>query len=369
MIKSNIFPFRDSNIDIFTHGTSLFKDMFDELKNAQKHIHILFYICKNDHFSSKFLSILMEKAKEGVEVRLLLDWAGSIKIKKSKMKELKAAGVQFSFSNIPCAPFFFYSSQARNHRKITVIDGTIGYTGGYNIGKEYIDLDPKLTPWRDYHLKMTGEGVEDLQRQFLLDWQEATKTNLLQNEIYFPKLSKGAVRHQLISTEGFLLEGTFSALIQNAKKSITIGSPYFIPSKTILKDLIDALERSIQITLIVPYNADHILVQEASYPFLRRIITRGANVYQYKKGFYHSKVLLIDDEICDLGTANFDNRSFFLNHEINCYIYDPTTIDKVKRILEQDLNDSEKIPLSKLHSLGFFTSIKEWVAKLFVHFL
>lgn len=342
--------------------------MFDELKKAHKHIHILFYICKNDDFSKEFLQILMDKAQSGIEVRLLLDWAGSLKIKKKKIKELKAAGIQFSFSNLPCLPYFFYSSQTRNHRKITVIDGRIGYIGGYNVGKEYIDLDPKLTPWRDYHLKLTGEGVQDLQHQFLLDWQEATKTNLLQNEIYFPDLSKGVVRHQFISTEGFLLEGTFSTLIRNAKHSITIGSPYFIPSKSILQDLLDALKRNVSITVIVPFSSDHLFVKEASYPYLRKIISAGANVYQYKKGFYHAKVLLVDDVICDLGTANFDNRSFFLNHEINCYIYNSDTIEQVKRILEQDLKDSEILHLSKLNNVSLFTSIKEWIAKGFVHF-
>lgn len=368
-IKSNAFPFRVSNLEIFTHGTDLFNSMFSEIKNAKKHVHVLFYICHNDRFGNEFLALLKEKSLEGIEVRLLLDWAGSMKIKKKKIKELKDAGVQFSFSNMVNFPYFFYSSQARNHRKITVIDGSVGYMGGYNIGNEYIDLDPKLSPWRDYHLKITGEGVTDLQTQFLLDWQEATKTNLLQNEIYFPKLEKGTIKHKLASTEGFLLEEIFSNLINEAAKSITIGSPYFIPSKRILNDLLNALQRGVHLTIIVPYKSDHALVQEASYSYLRKLITNGANVYQYKKGFYHAKVLLIDDSICDLGTANFDNRSFFLNHEINCYIYDHHKIEEVKQILSTDLADSEKVSLEALNSKGFTSTLKEMIAKPFVHFL
>ncbi|WP_449620161.1 cardiolipin synthase [Robertmurraya sp. Marseille-Q9965] len=368
-IKSNVFPFRDSDIKIFTHGTDLFKDMFEEIKNAQKHIHILFYICKDDHFSQEFFAILKNKAEEGVEVRLLVDWAGSMKIKKKQIKELKSIGIHFYFSNLPRAPFFFFTSQARNHRKITVIDGKIGYLGGYNVGKEYIDKDPKLSPWRDYHLKITGEGVQDLQVQFLLDWQEASKTNLLQNEIYFPPLSKGSVRHKVISTEGFLLEKTFSTLIRDAKKSIMIGSPYFIPSKTIFEDLLNALDRGVKLTIIVPYTADHLLVKEASFRYLRPILAKGGNVYQFKNGFYHAKVLLIDDEICDLGTANFDNRSFFLNHEINCYIYDSGKIEETKRILEEDLKDSSKLSLSDLQSMGVISGVKEWLARRIAYFL
>lgn len=367
--KSNEFPFHNSDFEIFTHGTDLFNSMFEELKKAQKHIHVLFYICKDDPISTGFLDILRDKAETGVEVRLLLDWAGSIPVEKNKIKELKKAGVKFAFSNVPSFPYFFYSSQARNHRKITVIDGVVGYMGGYNVGKEYIDLDPKLSPWRDYHLKITGEGVEDLQKQFLIDWHEATKTNLLQNEVYFPKLKKGSVSHQIISTEGFLLEETFSSLIRNAKSTIFIGSPYFIPSKTIFNDLQSALVRGVSVTILVPFKSDHILVQEASYTHLRKLLKKGANVYQYKKGFYHAKILIIDDEVCDLGTANFDNRSLFLNHEINCYIYDKDMINTVKLILKKDLGDSQKVTLEDLNSLGLFTTLKEWVARSVSFFL
>ncbi|WP_019154002.1 cardiolipin synthase [Robertmurraya massiliosenegalensis] len=368
-IKSNAFPFRESNIELFTHGTDLFNHMFDDFKNAKKHIHVLFYICNNDEFGNEFLTILKEKAEEGVEVRLLLDWAGSLKVSRKMIKELKSAGVEFAFSNVPTPPFYFYSSQARNHRKITVIDGSIGYLGGYNVGNEYIDLDPKLSPWRDYHLRITAEGVVDLQKQFLLDWQEAAKTNLLQNKIYFPPLGKGTSRHRIISTEGFLLENTFSTLIHDSKKSILIGSPYFIPSERILKDLLDALRRGVELTIIVPYLSDHMLVKEASYPYLRAILAEGANVYQFKNGFYHAKILLFDDEICDIGTANFDNRSFFLNHEINCYIHDPKIIDEMKRILDKDMKDSDKLTLEDLNSIGFMGRVKEWIAGRIDHFL
>lgn len=367
--KSHEFPYRNSNIEIFTHGNDLFNHMFEDIRNAQNHVHVLFYICNNDEFSQNFLTLLKDKAEEGVEVRLLLDWVGAFQIKKKEINELKTAGVQFSFSNKPRAPYFFYTSQARNHRKITIIDGKTGYMGGYNIGNEYVDLDPKLSPWRDYHLKIMGEGVQDLQTQFLTDWGAATKTNLLQNKVYFPKLPKGTTRHKLISNEGFLLEDTFSDLISGAKESITIGSPYFIPSKKVFNDLKRAVERGVSLTILVPYISDHPLVQEASYPYLRELLEKGASVHQFKNGFYHAKVLLVDNEVCDLGTANFDNRSFFLNQEINCFIYDPVIIEKVKHILKKDLSDSEKISKEDLESLGIFSTIKEWLAKPILHFL
>lgn len=362
-------PLRTSNFDIITHGPQLFEDLFQELKKAQTHIHTQFYICKNDQISEEFLTILKEKALEGVEVRLLLDRIGSISFKREIIKDLEKHHVQFAFSQIPKGPYFFYSLQVRNHRKTTVIDGALGYIGGYNVGKEYINLDPKLTPWRDYHLKATGEGVHDLQQQFLLDWYRATKIDLRQNTFYFPTLPTGVVLHRMAASEGFTLEETFSSLIKQAKSSITVGSPYFIPSKRIFNDLITALNKGVSVNVIVPFQSDHLLVQEASYPFLRTLIKKGANIYQYMNGFYHAKVLIIDTEVCDLGTANFDNRSFYLNYEMNCFIYDRSMIKQIKKIIEKDILDSKKVALNDISTPNFLRSLKEIIARGIAHFL
>ncbi|WP_102264615.1 cardiolipin synthase [Mesobacillus jeotgali] len=342
--KTNTLPVRESDLVIFAEGPKLFDDLFSELKNAKQHIHILFYIVQDDKISQEFLSILKQKVKDGVEVRLMVDWVGS-GLKRKTIKSLKAAGVEFAYSQMPKLPFLFYSSQVRNHRKITVIDGQIAYLGGFNIGEEYNNHDPKLSPWRDYHLKMTGEGVSDLQSEFLEDWHAAAKVNLLQNIGYFPVLKKGAIRHQIVPTEGILLEEMMSDLITNAKTSIFIGTPYFIPSKRVFNLLRDAIKRGVSVTVLVPLVSDHVLVKEASYPYLRTLIKDGVEVYQFLNGFYHAKVLLVDDEVCDVGTANFDKRSMFLNYELNCLIYDGDFIKKVKRILTEDILNSRKAAL------------------------
>ena len=147
-------------------------DYFQQLQQAKAHIHVLFYILKNDQISQEFFTILKKKAQEGVKVRLLLDQLGSHKVSKKVVAVLKDAGVEFAYSNRIRFPYLFYSSQVRNHRKISIIDGTIAYLGGFNIAKEYIDQDPKLSPWRDYHLKIAGESVPFIQRVFLTDWKE-----------------------------------------------------------------------------------------------------------------------------------------------------------------------------------------------------
>ncbi|MDR7239317.1 cardiolipin synthase [Neobacillus drentensis] len=357
------------NFDIFTHGKKLFADYFHELRNAKKHIHVLFYIVNDDAISQEFLSILKEKASNGVEVRLLIDRLGSWKVKKAAVKALRAAGVQFAFSNTIKLPYLFYSSQVRNHRKISIIDGEIGYLGGFNVGKEYIDEEPSLGIWRDYHLKITGPSVNFLQSEFLIDWAEYAGKNLQANSAYFPALEGGAVRHQFMPTEAHHLEQNYLRLIEQADHSMIIGSPYFIPSNQIMAELLAALKRGIQLTIIVPFTADHPLVQEASFRYLRKLLRAGAMVYQYKKGFYHAKTLVIDDKICDIGTANFDKRSMFLNKEINCYIYDPAFIQRLVDVLKKDINDSEHLTLAELNKLNLARSIKEFIAAIVSYFL
>ncbi len=363
------YPKRHSDIQLFSNGNPLFKDMFDEIRSAKKHIHILFYIVKDDKMSTEFLQLLKKKAEQGLEVRLLLDWMGSYKVKRSIIKEMRASGVSFSFCQVPKFPYLFYSSQERNHRKITVIDGKIAYLGGYNIGKEYIDQDPELSPWRDYHIKMTGEGVQDLQEEFLTDWFNATHQDLRKDETYFPALEKGKCQHQLAPTEGVLLERKYLQILDTVKKEVVIGTPYFIPSKALMQKLIEVLRKGIKLTILVPYNPDHALVKEAAFPYFRKLLTEGAEVHQYRKGFYHAKFILIDHEVLDLGTANFDKRSLFLNHEMNCYIYDKDCIRNMHDELKKDVENSTPLTLKMLNEPNVMRSIKEKLGTLISHFL
>jgi cardiolipin synthase A/B len=362
-------PILHGDFDIFPHGKGLFADYFQELKMARSHIHILFYIVRDDEFSQQFFDILKTKAKAGVEVRLLVDRVGSYKVKKPIIEKLRAAGVQFAFSNRIRLPFLFYSSQVRNHRKITIVDGKIGYLGGFNVGKEYIDQDPKLSPWRDYHLKITGESVSYLQQEFFIDWNEYASDHLVVDSRYAPRQPKGKIPHQFVPTEAGHLEDKYFYLIQNAKKSITIGTPYFIPSKKLIHELLSAAKRNIKITIVVPYITDHALVQEASYRYLRMMLKAGAQVFQYKNGFYHAKSIIIDDHLCDIGTANFDKRSLFLNKEINCYFFDPAFVNRFRDVLHADILDSKPLKLEDLNKPSLSRSIKEGIAGVISFFL
>ncbi|WP_170008396.1 cardiolipin synthase [Bacillus fonticola] len=363
------FKLRKSDVELHEDGEALFTKLFHEIHKAQHHVHVLFFVASEDDISQRFFALLRQKAREGVQVRLLLDRVGSLKVGKKTVRRLREDGVLVAFCHTPRFPGFFYSLQERNHRKITVIDGNIGFFGGFNIGEQYVNHDPQMAPWKDFHLRFTGEGVEDLQRQFLTDWQEATKDHLVNDDEYFPKLEPGTLAHRFSASEGVELEGIYCEFVQKSRTSLVIGSPYFIPSKKLFQAVLDACERGVQVSVIVPFKKDHPLVKEAAFPYFRKLLQAGGTVYQFQNGFYHTKVLVRDDEVCDIGTANFDKRSLYLNHELNCYFFDRTFVQKVRTRLARHMEGSTELTYEQLTKPNFVRSIKEWSAKTVSYFL
>jgi cardiolipin synthase A/B len=363
------FPLRESNISLYSTGETLFNDLFTDIQNATDHIHVQFYILKDDNFSKEFVSLVKQKAEQGVKVRLLVDWAGGYHVTKEMEKDLARSGVSFAYSNKPNFPYFFYKLNARNHRKITVIDGKTGYIGGFNIGKEYLGEDPKFGFWRDYHLKLTGEGVTDLQSQFLEDWYDSTKEAVANRDAYFPPLPKGKSQARFISTDGAHLEDDFISMIKQAEREIIIGSPYFVPSDQLKKELIDAAKRNIRIHVLLPKKPDHPLVKEAAIPYMDELSKLGIQFHMYTRGFYHAKVICIDDTLCDIGTANFDKRSLYSNYEINCYIHDKEVIQEVKKMVDEDFKTSNELTRDRIEELKAENKFKIKIATWFSHFL
>ncbi|ADU32347.1 cardiolipin synthase [Evansella cellulosilytica] len=358
-------PMRKSDALFFSKGDELFDHMFEKIEQAKHSVHIHFYIFREDEIGKDMLQILKDKAREGVTVRLMVD-AVAGKITKKVQKELKEAGVLFAKSHPISLPFLFYSYNERNHRKITVIDGKLGYIGGYNVGDEYLGRDPKMGQWRDYHLFLTGEAVADLQKQFLLDWQGASKEKIsLQSKEFFPTLEKGSLDVQIVPTDGAYVQETIFELLKHAKKSVKIGTPYFVPGEKMKKKLIEIAKAGIHVQVLIPKHPDHPLVKEAAFPYIRSLIQHGVDVRQFYDGFYHSKTIIVDDKVIDIGTANFDKRSFFINHEINCVIHSNEWIRPVKDEIEKDFYESsEKVTLDKIKKRTFMDYIKESAAKV-----
>ncbi|QWU47848.1 MULTISPECIES: cardiolipin synthase [Bacillus] len=368
-VRSRSFPLRQSDFRLYTYGNDLYDALFTDIKQAKHHVHVLFFIVKNDDISRTFLKLLIDKAQEGIEVRLLLDRFGSHYLSKEVIYSLQKHGVSFSFCHKVKFPFPFFSANQRNHRKITVIDGKIGYIGGFNIGEEYLGHNQKLGLWRDYHLRLTGEGIQDLQKQFLHDWLDDTDQNLLDSSLYFPMQQPGTVLHRFIPTDGAYLQNTFLHLIESAKKELFIGTPYFIPGKKIMNALLKARKRGVQITILVPQKADHALVREAKFPYCRKLIQAGCNIYAFQQGFFHAKIIIVDDHICDIGTANFDMRSLYINHEINCLLYDKYFIQEVKGKFEEDLGRSSLLSFEDVSPLSMIDRGKEWIGTVLAFFL
>ncbi|MBE7125197.1 cardiolipin synthase [Bacillus mycoides] len=368
-VRSRSFPLRQSDFRLYTYGNDLYDALFTDIKQAKHHVHVLFFIVKNDDISRTFLKLLIDKAQEGIEVRLLLDRFGSHYLSKEAIYSLQKHGVSFSFCHKVKFPFPFFSANQRNHRKITVIDGKIGYIGGFNIGEEYLGHNQRLGLWRDYHLRLTGEGIQDLQKQFLHDWLDDTDQNFLDSSLYFPMQQPGTILHRFIPTDGAYLQNTFLHLIESAKKELFIGTPYFIPGKKIMNALLKARKRGVQITILVPQKADHALVREAKFPYCRKLIQAGCNIYAFQQGFFHAKIIIVDDHTCDIGTANFDMRSIYINHEINCLLYDKHFIQEVKRKFEEDLERSLLLSFEDVNPLSIIDRGKEWIGTILAFFL
>ncbi|MCD8500662.1 MAG: cardiolipin synthase [Bacillaceae bacterium] len=342
---------RFGNCTILTTGHDVFKQLITDIENATSHIHILFYIFRDDHIGNQIIKKLCEKAREGVEVRLLVDRLGS-DLSKKLIKHVKKEGVLFAYSHKPTFPYLFFTLNRRNHRKITVIDGRIGYLGGFNVGDEYLGRDPKFGDWRDIHLRICEDGVQDLQSQFIEDWTVANNRTL-RDKKYYPPLKKGVHELKILPSDGSFLEDTFINFINSAESSLYIGTPYFIPGEPIKEALIKAAKRGVNIKIIVPKKGDHPFVKEASIPYFKPLLEAGCQIFEYYRGFYHAKTIILDEKLCDIGTANVDPRSFHLNHEINCIIYNRDLIKDVTAIFEHDIDSSQQLTLTTLKKTIF----------------
>lgn len=336
-----------ADLEFFADGDDFFRSLLKDLDAAENTIHMMFFIIRDDKTGNEFIDKLCEKASSGVSVNVLADFIGSKSIKRSTIKRMKECGVRFSYSKKASFPLLFTSLNERNHRKITVIDGRIGYMGGFNIGNEYAGKDPKFGYWRDYHLRLKGEVVHELQKQFFKDWSLENPDAKLADAL-FPPLTKGETTVKLHVTDGNNVEEVFCSLIDKATSTVYIGTPYYIPGSQLQKTILNAIHRGVSVKIILPIRADHPFVQEASYPYLTELIEAGCEIHQYMNGFFHAKVLLIDKEICDIGTANFDRRSFTINGEINCIFRDKEMLKQIKETIDRDIVQSEPLDMKRL---------------------
>ena len=353
---------------VYNNGTDAYAAMLDAIGDAKSHLHISSYIVRDDGIGRRLQETLLRKASEGVKVKLLYDGIGSIKLKDSYIRTLSKGGVECACF-FPLRPSFLKKRMNyRNHRKITIVDGKVGFIGGLNFGDEYVGKHPRLGYWRDTHLKLEGDSVYWLQEVFLKDWEIATREKP-DDPSYFPEHGVPAAEAVQVvpagpNRKGDAIHDSVFAMANAAKERIWMTTPYFIPSASVAMALRDAAVSGMDVRLIIPYVPDTWLVHLATLSYAEEMMRSGVRVWQYKKGFVHAKTLVVDRFAAVVGSANMDLRSFYSNFEINAHLFAPAAIDKVERDFLQDLQDSEEINLQKFLKRPRSQKVKEAMARI-----
>ncbi len=358
------------NIRLFNDGKRKFDALFEDIQQAQSHIHLQYFILNDDDLGRRLVSLLTEKAQQGVKVLFLYDALGSSSLPKRFFDEFeKAGGKTAAFLPAMLAsinPRFNH----RNHRKLAVLDGTVGYIGGFNVGDEYIGEKKEFGYWRDTHLRLEGNIVHSLQNRFFIDWnQAAEKYPMKYQETYFPEIGDVPGAAMQIVASGPLemredIKNGYLKMIHHARKSIFLQTPYFIPDKSIMDALRTASLGGVDVQLMIPHQADHLFVHSATLAFARELLEDGVKVYSYKNGFLHAKTLVVDGQACSVGSANMDVRSFALNFELNAFVYDAQPAAEMAEFFRHDRKLSVELTEAYFKEQHWVEKAKQDIAKL-----
>lgn len=360
-----------NQIEVYHHGEPCFFQLMEDLRNASSSIHMEYFIFRDDEIGSRIIDILMQKASEGVEVRLLVDGAGSkFTLSYKGRRRLRKSRVDFRIfldpSNLVTAWLLNYSS----HRKIVVIDNEIGYTGGMNIGKEYIDGGRRFESWRDTHMRFVGASVTILQSIFLADWFNSGG-RLPDLDEYFGHVNlkpamEGLSGVQLVTSgpdsDWYSIQQLYFTMITNANERVIIQSPYFVPDESISVAMENAALSGVEVNLMITGCPDKRIPFWAAFSYFEPLLRAGVKIYLYQAGFFHSKVVIIDDRPVSVGSCNMDQRSFFLDYELNAIFYDYSITEDYIRQFEEDCRKSQLLDLKTYMEIS---SVKKFRNSIF----
>ncbi len=364
-----------NRVELLINGEQAFPEMLQAIENAKRHIHLEFYIFLDDELGNHFVELLKRKAEEGVEVRFIYDTVGSLALSRKSIQSMKRSGVKVHPFLPIRFPIFGSRINYRNHRKILVVDGKVGFTGGINIDRKYDNRLEHDLFWRDTNILVEGNGVWSLQLDFLFDWTFCSDEELEFSENFFPKIerTKELLPVQIAASgpdsDWASIMQAFFAAINQAKRNIRITTPYFVPNESITTSLKTASLGGVQVELMVPYESDSRVVRMAMRSYFRGMLEAGVKIYQYKKGFVHAKTMTVDDTLSSVGTANMDMRSFDLNFEVNAFIYNQ---DFTQRLIDQFEKDKEHCTLltkEEVRKWSIFQRIEYSIARLFAPIL
>jgi len=372
LIKDLDSPLTHKNrVKLLVNGEEKFPELMKVLRDARHHIHMEYYIYEQDEIGTAIIELLIQKAREGVEVRFIYDDFGSPSIKKKSERRMREAGIQVH----PFHKVHFYllanRINYRNHRKIIVVDGQTAFVGGINVSDKYINNKKGQLFWRDTHLRIDGPGVYYLQYLFITDWNFCCPESLKPEELHFVpnKASKENTYMQVAASGPDSLHPSvlFSILqaIYLAEEEILITTPYFVPGDSIIEALRIAALSGLSVKLLAPGICDSKFINAASKSNYNDLLQAGVEIYLYQKGFVHAKTMVTDGKLSIVGTANMDHRSFELNFEVNAIVYDRPFAEQMRKVFFDDLKDSEKIEPEQWYKRSAYKQFPEKIARLF----
>ncbi len=360
--------YEGNDVGIFDNGQEKFDALLADIAAARSYINMQYYIIVNDNIGIRVMEALMERARAGVKVRLIYDHVGSFKLSNRYLRRLKEAGVEaYPFFKVVFPPFGTRINW-RNHRKIVVIDGKVGYIGGMNVADRYVDGGKLFDVWRDLHLRVEGPAVFALQQSFAVDWNFMGQP-LLEEGPLATAVKGHSVGMQLVTggptTQWLNMTLVFQQAISRARKCIYIQTPYFIPSEGLVHALQVAALSKVDVRLMIPRRSDSDMLRWASFSYVQECLRAGIKVYLYEKGMLHSKAIIIDDDFCTVGSTNFDFRSFEHNFEANMLIYSTDFNARMKALFVRDMRDSRRVTSSAWRHRPWREKALESVMRLF----
>lgn len=351
LLRNSESPFSINNeVKVLKNGEETFDAIIEALEEAKDFIHLEYFIIRDDRIGRRIRDILVEKAKSGVAVRLIYDSVGCWQLGERYFEPLKSVGIEYHPFLPVLAPLMSRELNYRNHRKIIVVDGQIGFVGGLNIGVEYLG-EKDLGFWRDTHLRLKGDSVYSLQNIFLNDWYFVSKEEL-SGSYYFPKTTSYGDKVVQVTSSGpdsdwFTIHQAYFTMITTAERRVWLVTPYLVPDKSLQMALKTAALSGLDVRILIPNKPDHFFVYWASRDNIQELLEAGVRIFTYEQGFIHGKILIVDDACASVGTANFDIRSLEINYEVNAFIYDQEVVDQLAKDFLMDLKYSKEISLEE----------------------
>lgn len=362
----------DNRVEVLTDGREKFDRLLADIAAATDHVHVYYYIFRADGLGTSILAALTERARAGVEVLIFWDALGGRDVGRKDLAPLLAAGGKVAIFFKNKVPLINLRVNNRTHRKLVVIDGRIGYIGGFNVGDEYLGEKPRFGYWRDTHLRVTGTAVASIQARLLMDWNAAAAPadRVCWRDGYFvePIDPPGQVALQIVSSGPDAtwerIKFGYLKMIDSARRSVWIQSPYFMPDFAVLDALKIAARSGVDVRLMIPDKPDHLLVYPATLSYADELAQAGARVFIYRNGFLHAKTVLVDHEMGSVGTANMDYRSFRLNFEVNAFFYDADLGGRLRDIYLDDLTLCTPFDRAAAFGNRYVWALKEGVSRL-----